>query len=142
MSRSVLGWPGTVKRWTAVASAVTALAMLAGCGSDLDSSGSRLRVTNAGSTTIVALTVIFPEDRVYLGDIAPGATSAYRDVPNGVYRYAAYSLEIDGALVTQPVIDWVGEVPLEGQDFTYTIEVNPLGSLFDIVSLLDVTRDS
>lgn len=142
MSRSVLGWPATAKRWTGVASALMVLAMLAGCGSHLDPSGPRLRVTNAGSTTIVALTVIFPEDRVYFGDIAPGATSAYQEVPNGVYRYAAYSLEIDGALVTQPVIDWVGEVPLEGQDFTYAIEVHPLGSPFGIVSLLDVTRDS
>ena len=43
--------------------------MLLGCGSDLDSSGPRLRVTNEGSTAILQLTVILPDDRVYFGDM-------------------------------------------------------------------------
>jgi hypothetical protein len=89
----------------------------------------------------VNLTVIFPDERIGFGDVPPGATTSYRDAERGVYAYAAYSLEIDGAVVTQPVIDWVGEVPLEGASFTYTLEVNPLGSPFEVVTLVSVERE-
>jgi len=118
--------------------AVVAIGALAGCSS---SDSDRLRVTNGGTAPIVGLTVRFPEESVFFGDIAPGSTTGYRELDKGVYGYAAYSLEIDGALVTQPVIDWVGEEPLEGQAFTYVLEVNPLGEPFMIVSLVQVTRD-
>jgi hypothetical protein len=114
---------------------------LAGCGMN-GSQEARLRVRNAGSLPIAKLTVIFPDDRVGFGDVAPGATTDYRRVPNGVYAYAAYSLELDGTIVTQPVIDWVGEEPLTEGAYTYTLELAPAGAnRFDVVRLLGVTRD-
>lgn len=70
-----------------------------------------------------------------------GVGSDYRDVPHGVYRYAAYKLEANGKTIEQPVIDWVGEEPMDGTAFTYTIVVNPAGRNFDIVRLTNVTTD-
>jgi hypothetical protein len=116
------------------------LFLLGGCTS-LDPEGSRLRVVNGGSVAILKLTVLFPEDQITFGDIPAGATSAYREAPNGVYRYAAYRLELDGATVTQPVIDWVGETPMEGEAFTYTLSVDPRRSPAQIVQVVSVTRD-
>jgi hypothetical protein len=100
-----------------------------------------LRIVNGGSVAILKLTVLFPEDQIPFGDIPAGATSPYREAPNGVYRYAAYRLDIDGATVTQPVIDWVGETPLEGEAFTYTLSVDTQGPPLQIVQLVGVTRD-
>jgi hypothetical protein len=62
-------------------------------------------------------------------------------VPNGVFGYAAYRLDVDGDIVTQPVIDWVGERPMEGRAFTYTIDVDPRRPRFQIIRLVRVTRD-
>jgi len=101
-----------------------------------------------GSAPIRNLTVLFPEEQVHFGDVAVGATSTYVDVQHGVYRYAAYRLEVDGTLVTQPVIDWVGEEPMEGQSFTYSLAVdlyrNLTGrkTLTAKVSGIDASRDS
>jgi hypothetical protein len=93
--------------------------LLAACGVGSDSA--RLRITNVGDMPIRNLTVLFPEDQVHFGDVAVGETSRYVDVPHGVYHYAAYRLEIDGALITQPVIDWVGEEQMQGESFTYSL---------------------
>jgi hypothetical protein len=117
---------------------------LTGCGTNgpgSDSDEARLRVRNSGSQPIVQLTVLFPNDRISFGTVAPGATTAYQRVPNGVYRYAAYRLELNGTLVTQPVIDWVGEEPIGEGDFTYTLELVPGASQFFVVRLTSVTLD-
>jgi hypothetical protein len=86
--------------------------------------GQRLRLAIAGPTGARSLSVLFPDAQVSFGDARPGDTTPYRDVPNGVYSYAAYRLEIDGQLMTQPVIDWVGERPMEGRAFTYTLDID------------------
>jgi hypothetical protein len=80
-------------------------------------------------------------DQIEFGDIRPGLTTAYQPVPNGVYRYAAYRLEINGQMVAQPVIDWVGEQPMDGSAFTYTIAVDAGRPAFQIVQLIAVTKD-
>jgi hypothetical protein len=81
----------------------------------------RLKIANVGSIPIRNLTVLFPEDQVRFGDVGVGETSKYVDVAHGVYRYAAYRFEHGGALVNQPVIDWVGEEPMRGEAFTYQL---------------------
>jgi hypothetical protein len=101
----------------------------------------RLRITNSSATRATRLTVLFPMDQIEFGDVAPGATTVYRHVPNGVYRYAAYRLEVDGQTVTVPVLDWVGEEPIDGAAFTYTITVDPSRPLLQIVRLISVTKD-
>jgi hypothetical protein len=62
-------------------------------------------------------------------------------VPNGVYGYAAYRFEVDGQEVTQPVIDWVGEAPLDADTVTYTVDFDPSRPGLQMVQLLDVTQD-
>ena len=65
------------------------------------------------------------EQGEWYGDVPAGATTDYVEMPGGVYGYAAYDFELDGAMTQQAVIDWVGEKPLSGSDFTYTLLFNP-----------------
>jgi hypothetical protein len=123
------------------APALLVLLALAGCAPGPEASAARLRVRNVGTTAIRQLTVSFPDAQIPFGDVPSGATTSYQEAEGGVYAYAAYRLEVGGALVTQPVIDWVGETPLPGRAFTYAIEVNPLGTPLGIVRLVSVTRD-
>jgi hypothetical protein len=99
-------------------------ALVSGCASQT-AQGSRLRITNSGSLPIDNLLVIFPGDRIRFGDISAGTTTEYKDLPNGVLKYAAYEFEIDGQTAHQAVIDWVGESPMPGSLFTYTIDFDP-----------------
>ena len=101
----------------------------------------RLRLINNGDYLITDLKIIFPKDEIAFGDVKAGAVTEYRDVPNGVYRYAAYKYELNGEVVTQPVIDWVGETPLEGISFTYTITYDPNKPQGPAIQLLEVTED-
>ena len=87
----------------------------------------RLRVHNAGTTDIKGLVVGFavdsrPVDSIAFGDIAPGATTDYQTVPNGVLEYAGYSFQMDGRETDQAVTDFIGMQPLPGTDFTYSID--------------------
>ncbi len=88
----------------------------------------QLRVTNNSDTDILDLVVLFPgldgnseANRVEFGDIKAGQTTEYKDVPSGVYKYAAYEYTLDKHSVSQFVIDWVGERPMAGNKFTYQI---------------------
>lgn len=85
-------------------------------------------MVNSGSQDIVGLKVLFPgasadkeATRIDFGDVPAGKMTDYRSVPGGVYRYAAYEYSVDGHLVQQPVVDWVGEKPMDGARFTYRI---------------------
>ncbi len=69
-------------------------------------------------------------------------TTEYRTVPSGVYGYAAYRFDANGVTVTQPVIDWVGEQPMEGQAFTYIIELDPSLPSLQWIQLVEVNPDS
>jgi len=100
-----------------------------------------LRITNSGTTAVENLVILFPEDEVIFGDIPAGTTTEYQDVPNGVYGYAAYRHGLDGEMMVQSVTDWVGEVPLEGSSFTYTINFNPNRRQGLMVQLKEVTKD-
>jgi hypothetical protein len=97
---------------------------LSGCNLQL-AEVPRLRVLNTGSLPIQNLVVIFPEDRIEFGDIPAGAATEYKDVPHGVYSYAAYEFEVDGQVVTLSVLDWVGEKPLSGLSFTCEVNFDP-----------------
>jgi hypothetical protein len=85
----------------------------------------RLRITNQSAITLHDLVVVFPDERIEFGDVPAGATTNYQDVPHGVYRYAAYDVEVAGQEYEQTVVDWIGEATMHGEFFTYTIEVDP-----------------
>lgn len=100
-----------------------------------------LRLVNSGSLSLSGLVVIFPDERVPFGDVAAGATTTYRSFNRGVYRYAAYQARLGDRTVTQPVIDWVGEEPMRGEAFTYTIEASE-GPPYGVqIRLVSATRD-
>ena len=101
----------------------------------------RLRLINDGAYLINDLKIVFPKDELEFGGIKAGAITEYKEVPNGVYRYAAYKYQLNGKEITQPVIDWVGETPLEGISFTYTIAFDPNRPQGQAIQLLEVTKD-
>ncbi len=107
-----------------------------------------LRIANTGSQDIVGLKVLFPgasadaeATRVDFGDLPAGKVSEYRSVPGGVYRYAAYEYSLNGHLVQQPVVDWVGEKPMDGSRFTYRTELDPTKPAGGQVQLIEVRVD-
>jgi hypothetical protein len=136
-------YAGDVLRRTRLLVVVAALGTLApGCDTSTGPPAASLRIRNAGATPLSALRVGFPEAGVAIGDVPAGATTAYHAVPGGVYGYAAFRFTHQGKEVIQPVIDWVGEAPLEGRRFTYTVALitsdDRRGPWID---LLDVARD-
>ena len=101
-----------------------------------------LRIINHGSVPIKNLVVLFPQDRIEFGDVPAGTTTDYKEVPKGVYRYAAYQFEVDGQTVTEPAIDWIGESPMSGILFTYTIDFDPNRTNPGFrIQLIEVTND-
>lgn len=108
----------------------------------------QLRITNSGNIDIVDLMVLFPGPtwdaeaiRVEFGNILAGQTSEYRDVPSGVYSYAAYKYTLDGRVISQFVTDWVGENPMAGKKFTYQILLDPQKIEGDQITLITVLVD-
>lgn len=105
-------------------------------------SGPRLRIRNAGERDLKNLVVLFPDSRIVFGDAPAGTTSEYQPAPNGVYNYAAYEYEVDGEVMMQPVIDWVGESPRPGQSYTYVLEFDPTSTTMMAVQLVEVLADT
>ena len=105
-------------------------------------SPSLLRVENRGSSDLQDLTVRFPRGVAEFGDVPAGQTSGYRLVLGGVYQYAAYEITVDGERIGQPVIDWVGEVPLLPGSYIYVVSCErsceqPLGN-YPWINLLEI----
>ena len=104
----------------------------------------QMRFINQSKFDLKDVVVIFPEERVQFGDVPAGVTTAYQDFNKGVYRDAAYRVEIDGQVYEQPVVDWVGEKPMEGEAFTYLLNVDPTKWKTEgwVIQLAEVTIDS
>jgi len=121
-----------VKAWKAVALYSAEGRLLY---SQADRARQQLRVMNSGRQAIRGLVVLFPglraespATRVEFGDVPAGGMTEYENAPTGVYGYAAYEYTVDGRVVSQPVVDWVGESPRDGTKFTYRVELDPQGA--------------
>ncbi len=103
----------------------------------------KLRLINQSNIFIQNLTVRFPVDQIFFGNVPAGVTTEYREVPDGVYRYAAYSVEVYGKKYEQPVVDWIGETPMPGNAFTYIVTIDPGGweTRGQVVQLVEVKKD-
>jgi hypothetical protein len=114
-------------------------AVIASCGLT-DPDIQQLRIRNVGFGSVGGLKVGFPDTTIAYGDIMAGVTTDYIDVPGGVYGYSAFRFQYDGSERIQPVIDFVGESPMDGKRFTYDIELSltPNGPY---ILIKDVTRD-
>ena len=133
-----------------VAAAMLAGAVVCGCAGSSPTPPSptttspvtpTLRLVNSGSLSLSGLVVIFPDERVEFGEVAAGSTTTYRSFRRGVYRYAAYQTRLGDRIVNQPVIDWVGEEPMNGDAFTYTIEAAEGPPWGVNIRLVSTTRD-
>jgi len=74
----------------------------------------KLRITNQSNIPFYNLVVRFPDERIEFGDVPGGTTTEYREISQGVYRYAAYDVEVNGQKYQQSVVDWIGETPCRG----------------------------
>jgi len=101
-------------------------------------SPSLLRVENRGSGDLQDLTVRFPRGSVEFGDVPAGQISGYRLVFGGVYQYAAYDITVDGERISQPVIDWIGEVPLLPGIYTYIVSWEKTRVNYPWIDLLEI----
>lgn len=103
----------------------------------------KLRIINQSVIELHNLVVVFPDERIAFGDVPGGTTTEYREVPQGVYRYAAYDVEVNGQSYEQPVIDWVGETPKQGDAFTYILDVDPARWQTEgqVIQLVEVSID-
>jgi hypothetical protein len=129
-------------RWRIASLAILFLTLsLAVTGCAPFGSSARLRVTNAGTVPIENLIVLFPEEKIEFGDVPAGATTEYKPVSKGVYRYAAYSYDLEGTNIGQPVLDWVGEEPIDGDAFTYVIDLDPSREPIFRIELQQVQQD-
>lgn len=113
----------------------------AGCALFTGPSSTSLRIRNEGTSPLLALRVIFPETAISFGDVAGGATTDYRTVPGGAYRYSAFTFTHEGQAVSQLVDDWVGEVPLEGRRFTYRLKLFTNSQGEPGIAILGVAKD-
>ena len=101
-------------------------------------SPSLLRVENKGSSDLQDLTLIFPSGAVEFGDVPAGQISGYRLVFGGVYQNAAYELTADGKRISQPVIDWMGDVPLLPGSYIYVISWDKTRIYYPWINLLEI----
>lgn len=92
--------------------------------SEPSSTTSRIRVVNDSTHHLRDLHLLFPQEEVAIGDVAPGAASDYVEVAGGVYSYSAFRFQRGGKSLVQPVIDFVGETPLPIDDYTYVLGVD------------------
>ena len=86
---------------------------------------SLMRIENVGPSDLQDLTAIFPNRRVEFGDVPAGQISGYRLVFGGVYHDASYEGTVDGERIHNPVVDWVGELPLLPGSYIYVISWEP-----------------
>jgi uncharacterized cupredoxin-like copper-binding protein len=100
-----------------------------------------LRLVNTGSVDVRGLVVMFPDERITFGDVPAGATTTHVTATKGVYRHAAYQARLGTQVTSQPVIDWVGEQPMQGERFTYAIEASEGPPWGVNIRLMSVTRD-
>jgi len=99
-------------------------------------SPSLLRIENQGSSDLQDLTVRFPRGSVKFGDVPAGQMSGYRLVFGGVYQYAAYEFAVDGERIHNPVVDWVGELPLLPGSYIYVLSWEP--SAYPWIEVLEI----
>ena len=134
--------PSTVQVTPSSTSVPTITATPAGALSNI-SPLQKLRIFNQSDIALHNLVVRFPDERIEFGDVPGGTTTEYRDVPQSVYRYAAYDVEVNGQKYQQPVVDWMGETPMQGEAFTYLIEADPSQwqTQGQVIQLVQVSTD-
>lgn len=126
---------------SSVACVIALAAAVAACSNLTSPTDARLRVLNSGAVAINGLVILFPASAVTFGIVPAGTTTTYLQVPNGVYAYGAFQFIVDGILIRQPVVDWVGESPLDGRAFTYSLELVTSPSGGSMIRLTKVSRE-
>ncbi|HEU0013099.1 MAG TPA: hypothetical protein VFQ45_05420 [Longimicrobium sp.] len=96
----------------------------------------RFRLRNASPYELKDVAVGFPDEMVAYGTLAPGAVTEYRTVARA-YRYAYVEATIDGQLVVQQPIDYVGEEYVEPGSYTFVITVADPADRHGLSTLLE-----
>jgi len=141
-----------MRKYAVIALIVLVFIGIGSCGTEQSpsstSSAQKLRVSNVGNEDIQSLIVVFPGDtpmipvRVDFGAVRSGETTEYQIMPSGVYRYAAYEYSLENRTIYQAVMDWLGEKPLSGTQFTYEISLDTTRVQGDQIQLITVLTDN
>lgn len=107
----------------------------------------QLRISNVGDTNIQDLTIVFPGTitavtSINFGSVESGQITEYQLIPGGVYRYAAYEYTLSDETIYQAVVDWVGEKPLPGTQFTYQVMLDETETKGNQIHLVNALTDS
>jgi hypothetical protein len=133
------GGCGNMNRLYAVI-VTTGVALVAATCSVTGPTTQSLRIHNTGSADIQGLALTFPGSQVAFGNVSAGSTTGYLEVPGGVYSYAAFQFVYQDSVEGNIVIDWVGEEPLTGKRFTYTVQLVSMSNDIEI-SHVGTTKD-
>ena len=93
------------------------------CSNDDDSSGVKIKLSNASKFNFKNITVNTSTGNVNFEDLNSGQKTSYK-VFEYAYSYAFVELQIDGQTYTLQPIDYVGETTLEKGNYTYEITAN------------------
>ena len=100
------------------------LAASAACGNPFGSDGpTRIRLRNASSFELTAVTFAPGSERVEFARIGPNATTEYTTVDNA-YSYGYFDALVAGTRRTIQPIDYVGESYIGEGNFTYQITID------------------
>ena len=100
------------------------LSVVPGCSNPFSSDDTRIRLRNASSFELTDVTFAPGRPRLEFDRIAPGEVTDYRSA-NGAYSYGYLDVLVDGVRRTLQPIDYVGEEPLDGGEYTFVITIEP-----------------
>lgn len=100
------------------------VALLFGCDSNFHSDDEvNIRIENVSEFDMDSVTVAYPEEERFYGNIVSGKNSGYKAVTKA-YRYAYIETKIDGELSVLQPIDYFGESLLDPGFYTYILTVH------------------
>ena len=98
--------------------------LTAACGNPFGSDGpTRIRLRNASSFELTAVTFAPGSERVEFARIGPNATTEYASVKNA-YSYGYFDALVAGTRQTLLPVDFVGESYIGEGKFTYQITID------------------
>ncbi len=99
------------------------VACLLSCANNKDSGVVNIRLSNVSAFDFESIIVDTSTGNTSFGDLSAGTINEYKEF-DLAYRYAFVQVMIDGEAYTLQPIDYVGETPLSGGNYTYQINVD------------------
>lgn len=103
--------------------AVLLFVLVSACESAFDDEGPvEIRVRNASTIDFASVVIGFPDQSESYGAVPARSATEYRAIDRA-YRYAAVQVALADTSLALIPIDYVGEVELDGGEYTYELNV-------------------